>query len=106
MEERPLVVFGKQVISGALILHAAASPGPSGLRNSYIQAIAEYPGGIDALRRWCNTMAAGRMQPEPAQLWTAAMLRPFFKSDGIATRSVVRGEVCDGSMLLLVQQGY
>jgi hypothetical protein len=32
--ERPLVVECKQVIASALNLHAAASPGPSGFRNS------------------------------------------------------------------------
>ena len=58
--ERPLVVESKQVIASALNLHAAASPGPGGFRNSYIQALAEYPGGAEALRRWCNMVAGGQ----------------------------------------------
>ena len=49
-------------------------------------------GGIDALRQWCNAIAAGRVQAEALQLWTAAMLRPFYKSDGVAIRPVVCGE--------------
>ena len=58
--ERPLVVESKQIIASALNLHAAASPGPGGFRNSYIQAPAEFPGGAEALRRWCNMIAGGQ----------------------------------------------
>ena len=91
-EERPLVVANKQVIAGALNLHAAASPGPGGFRNSYIQAVAEYPGGAEALRRWCNMVAGGNMPAASTRLWNAAMLRPFFKSDGVAIRPATGGE--------------
>ena len=58
-DERPLVVENKQIVAGALSLQAAASPGPGGFRNSYIQAVAEYPGGAEALRRWCNMVTVG-----------------------------------------------
>ena len=46
-EERPLVVSSRQVIAATASLHAAASPGPSGFHTSYIQAIAQCPGGLD-----------------------------------------------------------
>ena len=91
-EERPLVVENKQVIAGALNLHAAASPGPGGFRNSYIQAIAECPGGAEALRRWCNMVDGGNMPAASSRLWNAAMLRPFFKGDGVSIRPVICGE--------------
>ena len=91
-EKRPLVVTSKQVMAGAFNLHAAASPGPGGFRNSYIQAIAEYPGGAEALRLWCNMVAAGNMQAASVRLWTAAMLRPFFEADGVSIRPVICGE--------------
>ena len=92
MEERPLVVRGKQVFAAAANLHAVASPGPSGFRNSYIQATAEYPGGLEVLRQWCNAVAAGRVQHSTAQLSTAGLVRPFFKGDGVSVRPVERGE--------------
>ena len=77
MDERPPVVTSKHVFAAAANLHAAASPGPSGFRNSYSQAAAEHPGGLEVLRQWCNKMANGRMQRSIAQLWAAALVRPF-----------------------------
>ena len=80
------MVEKRQVIAGALNLHAAASPGPGGFRKSYIQAVAEYPGGAEALRRWCSLVAGGSMSAASVRLWDAAMLRPFFKSDRVSIR--------------------
>ena len=44
------------------------------------------------MRRWCNMVAGGSMSAASIRLWNAAMLRPFFKGDGVSIRLVICGE--------------
>ena len=59
---------------------AAASPGPSGWRNSHIACAYAYPGGPHALLAWATAWAQGDMPPWAAAIWSGALARPFWKT--------------------------
>ena len=73
-------------------MHVAAALWPSGVCNYCTQAIAEYPGGAEVLRRWCNAIVASKMAAWVSRLRAGALALPLVKSDGQTTRPVVCGE--------------
>ena len=73
-------------------LHAAAGPGPSGFRNSYIQLVNTQPQGPRILAAWAQPWARGDVKPWAARMWTHQLCRPFFKADGVGVRPVMCGE--------------
>ena len=85
-------LVGQQVA----FIKLAAGPGPSGWRNSYLQAIYGVPDGPTALCRWCSVWAQGSIAPWLVELWTPALARPFWK-DTSCTK--IRNVLCSESLL-------
>ena len=73
-------------------LQLAAGPGPSGFRNSYIALIHAHPDGPRALAAWASIWGRGVISPCLACLWTGALVRPFFKSNGQDIRPILCAE--------------
>jgi len=73
-------------------LRPNSGPGPSGWRNSYIQAIAASPAGTQALSLWATHWSSGTITPKHAEIWTPSLVRPFYKSDGVSIRPVICSE--------------
>ena len=69
----------RQVSMQTSAMRPAAGPGPSGWRNSYIQAMHAEPGGPDALLAWTHSWCQGRVKAWASGVWTATMARPFWK---------------------------
>ena len=69
-----------------------AAPGPSGWKNTYLALIMAAKGGPQALLAWSQAWANGAVSPHLARLWTAALVRPFFKSNGVDVRPVLCSE--------------
>ena len=92
-ERRRLRVTNRMVGRQAAAIAAAAGPGPSGHRSSYIQCLYAHLDGPACLRRWCQVWAAGAISPWLAELWTGALARPFWKDDRQASvRPILCGE--------------
>ena len=53
-----------------------SAPGPSGIRNAYIKALALQPGGIDALFGWMRIQARAMWLADDHDMWNAAVLTP------------------------------
>ena len=53
-----------------------AAPGPSGIRNAYIAALASLPGGVDALHGFGRLEVAGVWHEDDSLLWHAGILEP------------------------------
>ena len=73
-------------------LRLAAGPGPSGFRNSYIALVHSFPSGPQALASWANVWGQASISPWLAELWTGALVRPFFKSNGLDVRPILCAE--------------
>ena len=73
-------------------LRLVAGPGPSGFRNSYIAVIHSHPDGAKALAAWAAIWAQATTQPWLADIWTAALVRPFFKANGVDIRPILCAE--------------
>ena len=73
-------------------LQLASGPGPSGFRNSYIAVIHAHPQGPTTLAAWSNAWGQGRISPWLADMWTGALVRPFFKANGIDIRPILCAE--------------
>jgi hypothetical protein len=73
-------------------LRPNSGPGPSGWRNSYIQAIAATPAGTHALSLWATHWSSGTINPNTAEIWTPSLVRPFYKTDGVSIRPVICSE--------------
>ena len=69
-----------------------AAPGPSGWRNTYLSLIMAAKGGPQALQAWSQAWASGAVSPHLARLWSGALVRPFFKSNGVDVRPVLCSE--------------
>ena len=73
-------------------LQLAAGPGPSGFRNSFIALVHAMPGGPTVLATWATTWVQAIISPWLAELWTAALVRPFFKADMVSIRPILCAE--------------
>ena len=73
-------------------MQLAAGPGPSGFRNSYIALVHAAPGGPAVLATWAATWVQATVSPWLADLWTAALVRPFFKGDTVNIRPILCAE--------------
>lgn len=73
-------------------LRLAAGPGPSGLRNSYIALIHAHPSGLQLSASWANVWGQASISPWLADLWTPALVRPFFKVNGEDVRPILCAE--------------
>ena len=58
-------------------LNLSASPGPSGMRNPLIKAIAAARGGSSALARYVAMWRASKVCRATAALWTSAIITPI-----------------------------
>ena len=73
-------------------IRMAAGPGPSGFRNSYIAVIHTHPEGARVLGEWAAMWARAAVAPRIASLWTGALVRPFFKANGVDVRPILCAE--------------
>ena len=73
-------------------LRLASGPGPSGFRNSYIALIHSNANGPQALASWANVWGQASIASWLAELWTGALVRPFFKGNGIDVRPILCAE--------------
>ena len=73
-------------------LQPAAGPGTSGFRNTYILTIQSHPDGPRALAAWASSWSRGGVAPWIAELWTAALVRPFFKANLTDVRPILCAE--------------
>ena len=53
-----------------------AAPGPSGTRNAYVKALAEVPGGIDALRGFAEVEVRGLWDEADHLMWHSGLIEP------------------------------
>ena len=73
-------------------LQLAAGPGPSGFRNSFVVLVHAMPGGPAVIATWASTWLQATISPWLAELWTAALVRPFFKGDTVNIRPILCAE--------------
>ena len=78
-------------------LKRAAEPGPSAWRNSHLVMIAERPGGVDCLARWCRLWAAGSFTAGSFtqcenMLWASVVIAPISRDSGAKLRPIALGE--------------
>ena len=73
-------------------LRLAAGSGPSGWRNSYIALVHSHPDGAKTLAEWAAIWSQARLAPWLADLWTSALVRPFFKSNAVDVRPILCAE--------------
>ena len=59
-------------------------PGMSRTRNDFVKAIAEVPGGVDVLTKWCQLWANGEVPAVVSELFSEQMIRPLAKPNGKA----------------------
>lgn len=73
-------------------LRLAAGPDPSGFKNSHIALIHSHPDGARILAAWSAIWAQATIAPWLADLWTGALVRPFFKANGSDVRPILCAE--------------
>ena len=73
-------------------LRLASGPGPSGFRNSFIAVINSHPNGAQDLAKWACIWAQATISPWLADMWTGALVRPFFKANGVDVRPILCAE--------------
>ena len=72
------------------VLKAGAAPGPKGLRNNHIRAIAA-AGGLRAIARWIAAWTKGKQGHQEMKAWNAALIVPLDR-DGTRVRPIALTE--------------
>ena len=89
-------------------LKSVASAGPSGWRNTHVQAVARARGGMQLLMQWVMIWARAKATPDLAETWTAALVHPVDCGDartapGEPTRRKLRPIACSEALMKLAE---
>ena len=89
-------------------LKSVASPGPSGWRNTHVQAVARTRGGMQLLMQWVMLWARAKATPDLAETWTAALVHPVDCGDartppGEPARRKLRPIACSEALMKLAE---